>query len=617
MKRTLLLTLIMLLLISAVAGCQTSVAEQASVTSSASSQTQAATEPSPTEQEPADYTVEWTDPMVELIARDYLNKQEGDIKASELNDIHTVIVKKALTEVNQESIPVYPTMGKYTMGKISCADFKHFKNLTSLDISGYEQITDIDQLSSLSNLTEAAFSSKLEGLDVVLALTKLKKLTLWNTGLTDFSALADLPDLQSLNLSYNEGIDLSSLKGLTNVTELSVTDCDLTDISPLSTFTKLTHLDISWNDITNIDALAGLTDLKSLDLYFNYPDSLSALTGLTGLTKLNVSNCKAEDFSVVAGLNKLESLGFISSGITSDDLKALAGLTALKELDLSANQIEDLTTLSSLTSLEKLDLSGNVIDGAQMAGKDPDKYYFITDVTPLAKLTNLTELCLSNNKVLPDLSPLAGLAKLETLDIESFDRFDGNLKTVAGISSLKHLNAGVYGDRPTMLTNDDLAGLSEMTGLESLDISGSGLVDDISALSGLINLKYLDASVTAVKDLTPLKNLTKLEFLNLTGTDIFLDVPQCIEPLTGMTNLKYLYLSHETAARDFVIDDLSPLANMTQLRMLTLSGIKVSDISPLSGIKTLRFLNLQSAVYDTPQVVDSLISNGCTVLKSN
>ncbi|MEN6471774.1 MAG: leucine-rich repeat domain-containing protein [Clostridiaceae bacterium] len=616
MKRTFLLMLIMLLIASAIVGCHAPVAEPTPMPPSAPPQAQPTVKPSPTQQEPADYTVEWTDRIVEFAVRDYLNKQEGDIKASELDGIHTVIIKKALTAVNQESISGSPAMDKYTMDKISCADFRHFKNLTSLDISGYAQISDIDRLSGLTNLTEAAFNAPLHDLSGVLQLTALKKLTLRNTGLTDFSALSALPSLQVLDLSYNRGIDLSGLKGLTGVTGLSVTDCALTDIGALSALTELTILDLSWNNIASIDALSALTKLNSLDLSYNYPDSLNALAGLTGLTRLHVSGCKAEELYVIAGLSQLESLGLTSGDLTSGDLGALAGLTKLKELDLFGNQIDDLTPLSSLTSLEKLDLSANIIDGAHMAGKDPNKIYFITDVAPLAKLTNLTDLDLSLNKVLPDLSPLSGLTKLETLKIRGLSYFIGNLKTVAGISSLKYLRVGLYGSTLSMLTSKDLAEISGMTGLESLDISGAKLVSDLSTLSGLTNLKYLDASLTAVKDLTPLKDLTNLEFLNLTETDIFLDVPQCLAPLSGLVDLEYLYLSHTTAARDFVIDDLSPLAGMTKLRMLTLSGIKVSDLSPLSGIKTLRFLNLKDAVYDTPEVVDMLSRSGCTLLTS-
>ena len=61
----------------------------------------------------------------------------------------------------------------------------------------------------------------------------------------------------------------------------------------------------------------------------------------------------------------------------------------------------DLSPLAGLTNLETLDIAFNDI----------------TDLSPLAGLSNLTELFVGFNAI-TDLSPLAGLTTLETLDIQ-------------------------------------------------------------------------------------------------------------------------------------------------------------------------------------------------------
>ena len=63
-----------------------------------------------------------------------------------------------------------------------------------------------------------------------------------------------------------------------------------------------------------------------------------------------------------------------------------------KTLDLSGTKVTDLTPLAGLAKLEALDLRGTKV----------------TDLTPLAGLTNLIMLDLRGTKVI-DLTPIAGL----------------------------------------------------------------------------------------------------------------------------------------------------------------------------------------------------------------
>jgi internalin A len=101
----------------------------------------------------------------------------------------------------------------------------------------------------------------------------------------------------------------------------------------------------------------------------------------------------------VNGTTELD-LNMAFFGKVGKDLTRLAGLTNLKKLHLSWNQLTDLTPLKGLTNLEYLDLSLNDI----------------TDLSPLAGLTNLTWLDLSNNEI-TDVTPLAGLTNLKKLQL--------------------------------------------------------------------------------------------------------------------------------------------------------------------------------------------------------
>ena len=89
-------------------------------------------------------------------------------------------------------------------------------------------------------------------------------------------------------------------------------------------------------------------------------------------------------------------------GIYPDDeqLRALAGLTALEVLGLSKNVISDLTPLADFVNLRRLDLRFNTI----------------RDLTPLAGLTNLQVLDLGYNEI-GDITPLKGLIHLQELNL--------------------------------------------------------------------------------------------------------------------------------------------------------------------------------------------------------
>lgn len=91
------------------------------------------------------------------------------------------------------------------------------------------------------------------------------------------------------------------------------------------------------------------------------------------------------------------------------------------------------------------------------------------------------------------------------------------------------------------------------------DIPDSKLKEkDISPLSFLIHLKYLNFSGNRVRDLSPLKNLKKLKNLNF--------------------------------YRNWV-KDVSPLANLKQLTYIDGSCNHINDLSPLSVLSKLEYLN--------------------------
>ena len=112
---------------------------------------------------------------------------------------------------------------------------------------------------------------------------------------------------------------------------------------------------------------------------------------------------------------------------------------------------------------------------------------------------------------LKDLSPLAGLQGLQTLDLTSC-RGVTDLAPLAGLRALQSLGLMSC----TGVT--DLSPLTGLQGLQILDLMSCEGVTDLSPLVGLRAIQSLDLSNTGVTDLAPLAGLQALQRLNLYGS---------------------------------------------------------------------------------------------------
>ncbi len=165
----------------------------------------------------------------------------------------------------------------------------------------------------------------------------------------------------------------------------------------------------------------------------------------------------------------------------------LGQLTRLKKLWLNGSYIEnkkfklsDLRLLANLNSLQQLNISNTKV----------------TDLSPLAKLSGLQWLYVSSTQV-TDLSPLVNLSGLQWLYVSSTQVTD--LSPLVNLHGLQLLDVSL-----TEVT--DLSPLANLSGLQLLDVSDTS-VTDLSPLANLSNLQRLDASHTRVTELSPLLGL--------------------------------------------------------------------------------------------------------------
>ena len=127
----------------------------------------------------------------------------------------------------------------------------------------------------------------------------------------------------------------------------------------------------------------------------------------------------------------------------------------------------------------------------------------------------------------------------------------------------------------------DIQGLAHATNLRELHISQNP-ISDISELADLTNLRELHfwhfPAHASNLDLSPLANLVNLEVLSLQGNGI-----TDISPLSGLKHLWSLHIM------DNHIEDFSPLAGLTNLRELWITHNWARDFSMLAHLNLTTF----------------------------
>ena len=238
----------------------------------------------------------------------------------------------------------------------------------------------------------------------------------------------------------------------------------------------------------------------------------------------------------VRGIFRIDSLEYFTNlqeldlyGNRIMDFSVLAKLPTLRKLNIAKNYNIlhtgatgsvglDITPLKGLALLETLDLSDNMI----------------SDITPLGTLPALTSLNLSKNHI-TDISPLSACNSLEYLDISH--------------------NYGMNSDN----TERGIADLSPLYGNLKLKtiLAGENLITDLSGMEALPELSYLDVSVNYISSVDALVGAISLEKLNFKGNFV-----QNIDALRGHAALKELDASYNMIVNFDVIADLPALQKL-------------------------------------------------------
>ena len=500
------------------------------------------------------------------------------------------------------------------------AIFKRKLNIISDSI----QLSDIKNIVSIDAM-DLSQNKYLQDLEPLAQLPDLQMLDLSGSGISDLSPLRNLTSLVELNLSNTKVQDLTPLKYSDKLKKFKIHNTSVSDISVLEKMTLLEDFDVSNTNVVDFLALGNLSELKHLNLKGSKIVSLTPLENLQNLLELNVAETTADNLAPLGKLTNLTVLNLDSTMFT--DISILRSLENLKVLYVNHTVISNLRPLDDLKNLERIYCDNSsitrsvadafmaanpnvlvIFDSEDLRGwwnslsaswKDVLSKTAKVELNPtkedLAKVTNLDSINISENISIQDLEPLRNLQKLQVVHI--------NKTAVKDLTPLKdHREIRILDISDTQI--GDVSLISSFTKVKIFRADNTDILG-LDAFNALPNIEKIYADQTAIDNVLVEEFLRKrpaclvvyktsnLEtwWTELPGEwkEVF-QTQISITPKTRREDLHRLIQLETLHFKDAGVSDLSFLGAFVRLKEIDFSGTSINDLGPLSGISTLRAL---------------------------
>lgn len=427
----------------------------------------------------------------------------------------------------------------------------------------------------------------------------------------DLTCFVNLEELYLEESSYHD-LNLDGLDKLhTLYFDGYISDIEDT-ISP-SQITELGLYDVHFST----SGLSAFTNVESLYLDSTMLSDINGISELPNLKKLTIMDCDyIDDLSALYQATQLESLYIESNSLR--DVSFLTKFDNLKELTIIGSKVLDFTPLAECTGLESLYLLENY---------EATDYEFVKGLTGLKEFGLMTSFNFDDSDM-PDLSPLSNVTRLYLGNFESFD----NLKYMTNVEELI-IDDGGYGDfgsnnsllqlpnlRSLSVINSSVSPemiqqISQVEGLESLDLYYSFLWSDISPIINMPNLQELHLNHT--KFMLNTDNIAANEHLRIldvsdaivskNNTDQWadrenIDVEKLQEALANLHGIEELTLENLT------LNSVEFATEMENLKLLNITDNYVTSLAPLQKLAKLQLIVCESnPISDTAGFDDILL----------
>jgi Leucine-rich repeat (LRR) protein len=452
------------------------------------------------------------------------------------------------------------------------ADMPELPGLKSLSLRktavGDAGLVQVSRLTDLATLDLSGTRVTDAGLAALESLVDLRDLNIRDTAITDegLQRLATLTRLEKLYLGDNRVTDagLAAIKPLVRLRQLELEGTQVTQPAVSQFTAALPELALIWTPPAPDRQLARsvLDEGGNVDVRLPGQDGAVEVSRLADLpaadfkvTTVRLSGVRELSAPVLAGLSELtdlQKLDLAGSGATTPTLDAVEPLKHLRELGLGQLDLDPLRVEALRAALPECRITWDRSSDRDVATWVCQRGGWVSVALPNGELQaelregmplpggpfTLRAISLRNTADLTDdeLSRMAGLAQLESLDLSGTPVSDAGLEHLAGCRGLRELNLS-----QTKVGDGGVPRLMALASLRSLQLAGTGLTDDgVGQLRSLEELEQLSLASTAVTDAAAgvLARFSKLTWLSLANTSLSDSaVPQLVK-LNNLTDLR-------------------------------------------------------------------------------
>ncbi|HEF1896906.1 TPA: NEAT domain-containing protein [Bacillus cereus] len=513
-------------------------------------------------------------------------KEKVDQQDESGNVILDKQLKRHINKYNLKRVDLNTPITKEDLLKVKYLTVVEAKSKGIQDVSGLEYMTNLENLM----LEEV----KLENIQFISKLRKLKSVDITYSELQDIGPLAELEAIESLNLRNNKISDLSPLSQMKKINILDLSSNCIKEIKPLFTLTSLRTLNVANNQISN-DNLAGIEQLKNikkLSLRNNGLTNIEHVTSMKKLIELDLAKNELENIEPLSRLSTVQSLNLEENYIS--DITPLSQLTGLYDLKLGSNEIRDVRPVQELGKRMYIDIQRQKIflDNVEK-NKEVKIPVYNLQGDPINTIRLKSEGGIVNNgavkwdtagektyEFMLDIKPEKNGIKFNGTVIQNVvERLDEIKETIKEDNEQKenvildktlqqHINKENLGreNLNAPITKEDLLQIKK---LEILKEKGNE-IKDITGLEYMTNLENLTLEGVDLKNIEFISNLKQLNNVNVSHNQI-----EDITPLSSLENLQWLNLA------DNHIKDVTVIGSMLNLFSLNLAGNEIRDVRPL------------------------------------
>ena len=506
---------------------------------------------------------------------------------------------------------------------------KSLPNLTSLNVSQNSSLGNISDV-LMSQLTVLNISSTaITNVENITTCRNLVELNLSNNNISSLSPLfetekidnqtvAIMRNLQKLDVGYTtkSGLTFSNLKKITALKELYAQGNALTSVSGIAEMGNLEYVNLDDNDIEDIDYFRTTTTQNGVEVT---KDLITA-------TQISLANNEIEDISVLSYLDEIEYLNLAGNHIPV--ITSIEGFEFPKGVDLR-NQTITMPIYQKKNNENHYVILYNIMQSA----KNPDSIAYAENANfttegvtlntdPTYTVSPYYNVIITPDKTDDDLLTVTlhgGIAdgtkitfqiSTSSRAIETLQFEDPNLDAAIYKYLLTHMDEDSYIARAPKIINITQKEIANTT---ELDISNAK-IQNLKGLSNFSNLEVLNLSNNEVSDDSEIKYLGDLRVLNFANNKLNNQYTS-IEKLYQLINLDLSgnhikdlnslnnYLVNLEAEREDSqlteltlanndLDDIEVLNNLSTLEKLNISNNNITDISYISPNKALNTLNI-------------------------